>query len=156
MPEEGKEDEATHPPPHPPSPPSPPTHTHTDLLHKASSIQTILQEFTTSRGIELLVLMSLVMPKEGKEDEEVLQRALAIYTPDPSLGEALVELLLSPGTEAAGLALESLEGGMEGGREGGGEGRRVWCFRQGNTQASRKQVEPILRRVLEEQERVLF
>eukprot|EP00624_Nannochloropsis_granulata_P000696 evm.model.NODE_1278_length_22383_cov_20.731983.5 len=100
--------------------------------------------------------MSLVMPEEWKEDEEVLQRALAIYAPDPRFGARLVELLLSSGTEAEGLALEPVEvgeGGTAGGR--GGE-RRLWCFRQGNTQASRKQVGPILKRVLEEREGMLF
>jgi len=124
-----------------------------DFLKEGLSVESALETFATSRGIELLVLMFLVMPEggeEGKEGGEVLRRALAIYASHPSFGSRLAELLLSSGTEAEGLALEPVEvevGGIDGGR--GGE-RRLWCFRQGNTQASRKQVGPIFKRILEE------
>lgn len=127
-----------------------------DFLKEGLSVESALETFATSRGIELLVLMFLVMPEEGKEGGEVLRRALAIYASRPSFGSRLVELLLSSGTEAEGLALEPVEvevGGIDGGR--GGE-RRLWCFRQGNTQASRKQVGPIFKRILEEGGEVLL
>lgn len=74
-----------------------------------------------------------------------MQRGLAIYAPEMALGAALVERLLNPETEGPALALTLAREG-EGDVEGGG----LWVFRQGNAQASRKQVEPILRVLLED------
>jgi hypothetical protein len=116
--------------------------------------------------------MSLII----RDDDGALQREMAIYTPTDTdththtqseIGQLLAMLLQAPETEAAGLELTplkvSLEGGEgegngSGGGGGGGDdgGRKLWCFSQGNTQASRKQVQPILQRVLEENEEKLF
>lgn len=80
-----------------------------------------------------------------------MRRSLAIHAPERALGAALVERLLDPGTEGAALELSGgrVEQG-EGEREGEGEGGALWVFEQGNAQASRKQVEPVLRRLLED------
>lgn len=94
--------------------------------------------------MRLLVLMSLVMdPASG-----AMQRGLALFAPDKALGAAVVARLLDP--EAEGAALELTEAGEEVGGKEDGEGGAVWVFAQGNAQASRKQVEPVLRRLLED------
>ncbi len=124
-----------------------------DIVGKARLFEAQVDDFVRARDVELLVLMSLVMPEE---EGGPLRRSLAVYAPVPSVGAALVDLLLSPDTEAAGLALELVPVGSEEDGDGDGALRKLWCFHQGNTQASRKQVEPILRRLLEEKEARLF
>jgi hypothetical protein len=137
-----------------PSPHAPP-----DLLCKVSGVESVLERFASSRGVELLVLMSLVMPAGGAKDGGI-QRTLAVYASCPVLARTLATLLLTPETEAGDLLLELWPrpewGDRERCNEGGDREQRLWCFKQGNVQASRKQVEPILRRLLEDNEGILF
>lgn len=103
----------------------------------------MLRAFAAERGVRLLVLMSLVMdPASG-----AMRRGLAVYAPEKALGAALVERLLNPETEGPALELAPQTGEGEGDVGGGGG---LWVFGQGNAQASRKQVEPIVRALLED------
>lgn len=132
------------PPPHQKHTKTPKTHTpHTDILLKEGppAATAVLRAFAAERGVRLLVLMSLVMDAASG----AMQRGLAIYAPERALGAALVERLLSPETEGPALALAGAGEGR-GDAEGGG----LWVFGQGNAQASRKQVEPIVRVLLED------
>ncbi len=114
-----------------------------DILSKEPPVHAVLRAFATERTVKLLVLMSLTLdPASG-----AMERGLAIYAPDKGLGAALVARLLAPEAEGAALGLVEAGPVQEDGDGGGGA---LWVLGQGNTQASRKQVEPVLRRLLED------
>lgn len=121
-----------------------PPHPTPDILRKEPpAATTVLRAFAAERGMRLLVLMSLVMDLASG----AMRRGLAVYAPEKALGTALVERLLNPETEGPALELV-LQVGEWG--EGGAEGGGLWVFGQGNALASRKQVEPIVRVLLED------
>jgi hypothetical protein len=111
------------------------------LSKEPQPVHTVLRAFATERGVRLLVLMSLVMDEESGS----MQRGLAVYATERVVGAAVVARLVAPEGEGAVLELSELSevGEWE-------EGGALWVFWQGNTQSSRKQVEPVLRRLLED------
>ena len=115
-------------------------HPVTELM-KREGIAEALETFAKDRELGLFVIMGLT-----KSSDNNLEREIVFYARDRASISSFMDQFLAS-SEAETLDLRPLTGipvGL------GGASAGLWCFAQGQIKASRKQVEPFIRRVLME------